>query len=73
MSSVFPPRLMKYILRTQSDFFRNSVNSNKYVLNSIRFLASKVFFLQQYRTKTKIKQNTYNSAPTEIMCVDGEK
>ena len=43
MSSIFPPRLIKYNLRTQSDFFRNSVNSSKYGLNSIRFFASKVW------------------------------
>ena len=29
MSSIFPLRLIKYDLRTQSDFFRNSVNSSK--------------------------------------------
>ena len=33
MSSIFPPRLIKYNLRGQSDFFRNSVNSSKYGLN----------------------------------------
>ena len=43
MSSIFPPRLIKYNLRTQTDFFRNSVNSSKYGLNSIRFFASKVW------------------------------
>ena len=43
MSSIFPPRLIKYNLRTQSDFFRNSVNSSNYGLNSIRFFASKVW------------------------------
>ena len=43
MSSIFPPRLIKYNLRTQSDFFRNSVNSSKYGLNSIRFLASNIW------------------------------
>ena len=42
MSSIFPPRLIKYNLRTQSDFFRNSVNSSKYGVKSIRFFASKV-------------------------------
>ena len=30
-----------------------------------------VFFLQQYRTKTKIKQNTYNIAQTAILCIEG--
>ena len=38
MSSVFPPRLTKYNLQIQSDFFGNSVNSSKYGLNSINFL-----------------------------------
>ena len=41
-SSIFPPRLIKYNLQTQSDFFRNSVNSRKYGLNSLRFFASKI-------------------------------
>ena len=43
MSSIFPPRLIKYNLRTQTDFFRNFANSSKYGLNSIRFFASKVW------------------------------
>ena len=42
-SSTFPPRLIIYNLRTRSDFFRNSVNSCTYGLNSIRFFASKVW------------------------------
>ena len=43
MSSMFPPRLIKYNLQTQSDFLRNSVNSSKYYLNSIRFFTSKIW------------------------------
>ena len=43
MKSIFTPRLIKYNFRTQSNFFRNSVNSSKYGLNSIRFFASKVW------------------------------
>ena len=43
MSSIFPPRLIKYNLQTQSDFYRNFVNSCKYGQNSIRFFASKVW------------------------------
>ena len=35
MSSIFPPRFIKYNLRTQSDFLRNSVKSSNYGLNSI--------------------------------------
>ena len=43
MSSIFPHRLLKYDLRAQSDFLRNSVNSSQHGLNSIRFFASKVW------------------------------
>ena len=43
MSSIFPPKLIKYNLLTQSNFNRNSVNSSKYGLNSIIFFASKVW------------------------------
>ena len=43
MSSIFPTRLIKYNLQTQSGFHKNFVNSNKYGLNSIRFFASKVW------------------------------
>ena len=35
--------LIKYNWRTQSDFLRNSVNSSKCGLDSIRFFASKVW------------------------------
>ena len=40
---MFPPRLIKYNLQTQSDFLRSSVNSGKYDLNSIRFFTSKIW------------------------------
>ena len=43
MSSIFPPRLIKYNLRTQSDFLRNSVNSSKYGLNLVKFFSSKAW------------------------------
>ena len=43
MSSIFPPRLIKYNLQTQSDYVRKSANSSKYGLNSIRFFASKIW------------------------------
>ena len=35
--------MVKYNLQTKSDFFRNSVNSSKYGLNSIKFFASNVW------------------------------
>ena len=52
MASIFPLRVMKYNLRTQSDFLRISVNSNKYGLNSIRFFSSKVWQMVPIEMKT---------------------
>ena len=43
MKSIFTSRLIKYNFRTQSNFFRNSVNITKYGINSIRFFTSKVW------------------------------
>ena len=43
MSSTFTPRLIKYSLRTQSDFLRKFVNIGKSGLNSIGFFALKVW------------------------------
>ena len=52
MSSVFPPRLIKYNLQIQSDFFGNSVNNSKYGLNSINFLLQR--FGKWFQWKWKI-------------------
>ena len=55
MSSITPPRLIKYGLRTQSDFLKISVNSSKPGLNSIRFFTSN--FWQIVLMKMKILKN----------------
>ena len=52
MSSITPPRLIKYGLPTQSDFLKISVNSSKHGLNSIRFFTSN--FWQIVPMKMKI-------------------
>ena len=51
MTSIFPPKVIKYNLRTQSDFLRISVNSDKYGLNSVRFFASKVWQMVRMEMK----------------------
>ena len=43
--------MIKYNLRTQSDFFRNFVNSSKYGLNLITFFASKVWQMVPMKIK----------------------
>ena len=42
MSNIFPTRVLNYNLRSQIDFFRNTANTKKFDLNSLRCSASKV-------------------------------
>ena len=50
-SIIFPPRLIKYNLRTHSHFLINSVNNTKYGLNPIKFFASKIDECFQWKQK----------------------
>ena len=43
MSDTFPTRVLNYNLRSQADFLRNTVNTTKFGLNSLRHFASKVW------------------------------
>ena len=43
MSDLFPTRILNYNLRSQTDLLRNTVNTTKFVLNSLRHFASKVW------------------------------
>ena len=43
MSDIFPSRVLNYNLRSQTDFLRNTVNTTKFGLNSLRHFASKVW------------------------------
>ena len=43
MSDTFPTRVLNYNLRSQTDFLRNTVNTTKFGLNSLRHFASKVW------------------------------
>ena len=43
MSDIFPTRVLNYNLRSQTDFLRNTVNTTKFGLNSLRHFASKVW------------------------------
>ena len=51
MSTNFYFRLIKYSLKTQSDFLKNFGNSTKYCLNSIRFFLLQTFGLKILKTK----------------------
>ena len=40
-SDTVPTRVLNYYLRSQTDFFRNTVNTTNYGLNSLRYFTSK--------------------------------
>ena len=43
MSDIFPSRVLNYNLRSQTDFLRNTVNTTKFGLNSLRHFSLKVW------------------------------
>ena len=43
VSHIYPIRVLSYNLRSQTDFLRNTVNTTKFGLNSLRHFASKVW------------------------------
>ena len=43
MSGIFLTRALNYNLRSQTDFFRNTVNTTKFGLNSLRYFAWKIW------------------------------
>ena len=43
MSDILHTRVLNYNLKSQTDFFRNTVNTTKSGLNSLRYFASKVW------------------------------
>ena len=66
-------RLIKYNLRTQSDFFRNSVNSSKYGLNSIISFAKNVWQMipieiRNLKSLKDFGNKTRRSKPDECDC-----
>ena len=43
MSDIFPTTVLKCNLRSQTDFFRNTVSTTKFGINSLRYFASEVW------------------------------
>ena len=43
VNDIFPTRVLNYNLRSQTDFFRSIVKISKFGLNSLKYLASKVW------------------------------
>ena len=51
MNDIFPTRVLNYNLRSQTDFFRNTSNTTKLSLNSLRYFASKVWSMTPIEVK----------------------
>ena len=51
MNDIFPTRVLNYNLRSQTDFFRNNVNTTKFRLNSLRYFTSKVWSMRPIEIK----------------------
>ena len=52
MSGIFPTRVLNYNLRSQTDFFRNTVNTTKFGLNSLRYFASSMIPIEIKNSST---------------------
>ena len=61
MSDIFPTRVLNYILRSQTDFFRNTVNTTKFGLNSLRYFASKVWIMILIKIKNSSTVEMFKS------------
>ena len=54
--NIFPTKVLHYNLRSQTDFFRNTINTTKFGLDLLRYFASKVWSI--ILTKIKNFSNT---------------
>ena len=59
MSDIFPSRVLNYNLRSQTDFLRNTVNTTKFGLNSLRHFASKVWSMIPIEIKNSSTVETF--------------
>ena len=61
MSDIFPTRVLNYNLRSQTDFLRNTVNTTKFGLNSLRHFASKVWSMIPIEIKNSSTVETFKN------------
>ena len=61
ISDIFPTRVINYNLRSQTDSFRNIVNTTKFVLNSLSYFALKVWSLIPIEIKNSLSVEMFKS------------
>ena len=73
MNDIFPIRVLNYDLRSQTDFFRNTANSTKFGLNSLRYFASNVWSMipieiKNFSTVGMFKNKVSKWEPNDCDC-----
>ena len=61
MSDIFPTSVLNYNLRSQADFFRNTVNTTKFGLNSLRYFALKVWSTIPVEIKNSLRVKIFKN------------
>ena len=61
MSDIFSTRVLNYNLRSRTGFFRNTVNTTKFGLNSLRYFASKVWSMIPIEIKNSLTIEMFKS------------
>ena len=61
ISYIFPTGVLNYNLRSQTDFFRNNVNTSNFVLISLRYFASKVWSMMPIEIKNSSRVEMFKS------------
>ena len=62
MNDIFPTRVLNYNLRSQADFFRNTVNTTKFGFNSLRYFASTVWSMVPIEIKNSSSVEIFKNA-----------
>ena len=73
MSDIFPTRVLNYDFRSQTDFFKNNVNTTKFGLHSLRYFATKVWSMILIKIKNSSTVEMFKSKmskwePNECDC-----
>ena len=61
MSHIYPITVLSYNLRSQTDFLRNTVNTTKFGLNSLRHFASRVWSMTPIEIKNSSTIDIFKS------------
>ena len=61
MSDIFLTTVLNYSLRSQTDFFRNTINTTKFGLNSLRYFSSKVCSMVPIEIKNPLTVEMFKS------------